>query len=334
MNEPGSLPKVSIIIPVYNCEKYIRECVESALAQDYEQVEVIVVDDGSTDATPRILKEFGDRICYIHQENQGAAAAFNHGLRVSNGSFVSWLSGDDVFLPDKIKRQINKFQEDPDLAAVYTDYIRIDAEGHELEIVHSHCPPPEQFVRQYLAHGFVSAVSLLIRRECIDKVGPFDESLRAYEDYDMVLRLLQHYRLGYIAVPTVKYRWHSANMSHRFRLLQDCRDQIFLKVLQNFASQEIFGNLLERKNLGDSYEWLALTFARQFTFQAATAAMKKALWERFTVKRVGLLVLFELISTKPVVWVLLTARQIRGRIKKWWLQKQSARKTRQGDGSP
>jgi len=331
MTEIRTPSKVSIIIPVYNCEKYIRECVESALAQDYENLEVIVVDDGSTDATPEILKEFGDRICYIQQENQGAAAAFNHGLRLAKGSFVSWLSGDDVFLPDKIRQQISKFQEDPDLAAVYTDYIRIDAEGHELEIVHSHCPPPRQFVREYLTHGFVSAVSLLIRRECIDEVGPFDESLKAYEDYDMLLRLLQHYRLGYIAVPTVKYRWHSANMSHRFRLLQDCRDRIFLKVLRNFSPQEIFGDLLERKDLGDSYEWLALTFARQFTFQAATAAMKKALRERFAVKRAVLLVLFELISIPVVVWVLLTVRRIRGGIKKWWLQKQTIRETREGD---
>ncbi len=327
------LPKVSVIIPVYNHEKYIRECVESALAQDYENIEVIVVDDGSTDATPEILKEFGGRIRCIRQENQGAAAAFNHGLRLAMSSFVSWLSSDDVFLPDKIRQQVSRFQEDPDLAVVYTDYIRIDADGHELEVVHSHCPPRERFVREYLAGGFVSAVTMLMRRECIDKVGPFDESLQAYEDYDMVLRLLQRYRLGYVPLPLMKYRWHSANMSHKFRILQNCRDQVFLKVLREFSPQEIFGDLLKSKNLGDSSEWLALTFARQFTFQAASAAMKKSLRERFTLKRGALLILFELMSMGPVVWVLLTTQHIRGRTKRWWLDKQPVREAREGDRS-
>jgi len=314
------LPKVSIIIPVYNCEKYIRECVESALAQDYENIEVIVVDDGSTDATPEILKEFGDKIRYIRQENQGAAAAFNRGLQIATGNFVSWLSADDVFLPSKISRQVNKFLEDPGYAMVYTDYVKIDENGRELKIIHSYCPPPERFVREYLQGGFVSAVTMLIRRECLDKIGGFDESLQACVDYDLILRLLRHYCLGYIPIPLMKYRWHSDNQSHNYKLLQKSRDRIFLKVLKDFSPQEIFGDLLKTKDVGAAYEWLALIFARQFTFQAASMAMRRALREKFTLKRIILLELFQLMSTRWILSASLTARQIRGQVKRW-LQK-------------
>ena len=323
--EVGTLPKVSVIIPVYNHGKYIRECVESALAQDYENLEVIVVDDGSTDNTPEILKEFEGKIKYIRQENRGAAAAFNHGLRLAEGSLITWLSSDDIFLPNKISHQVRKFQEDPARAMVYTDYIRIDAGGGELEVVHSHCPPPERFVREYLTGGFVSAVTMLIRRECLEKIGSFDESLRAYEDYDMVLRLLKHYRFGYIPIPLMKYRWHSANMSHKFRILQKCRDRLFLKVLRDFSPQEIFGDLLENKDLGAAYKWLSLVFARQFAFRAASVAMTKSMRESFSLKRAFLLSLFRFLSTKPVLAILLPVRQIRGRIKKWWLDRRKIR---------
>ena len=319
--EKGGPPKVSIIIPVYNHEKYIRECVESALAQDYENLEVIVVDDGSTDNTPEILKEFKGKIKYIRQENQGAATAFNHGLKYAQGDFITWLSSDDVFLPSKVGVQVANLQKDPEFALVYTDCIKIDAEGQELEVVHSHCPPPERFVREYLMGRFITTPTILFRRKCIDRVGGYDEKLRVYEDTDIIFRLLKHYRLGYIPVPLAKYRWHSANISHKFRLLQYYQDRIFLKVLRTFSPQEIFGDLLESKNLGAAYEWLSLVFVRQFCFCAASVAMKKSIQESFSLRRAILFSLFRLMSAKPVLWILLTVRQIRGRIKKWWLDR-------------
>lgn len=328
--EVSMLPKASIIIPVYNCEKYIRECVESALAQDYENVEVIVVDDGSTDATPKILKEFGDNIRYIRQENQGAAAAFNNGLRIAKGSLIAWLSADDVFMPHKIKYQVEEFQKDHSLALVYTDCIIIDAAGRELKEEHTYCPPPGRFVRELLTRFFVTSPTVLIRRECIEKIGYFDETLLAYVDADIQLRLLKYYRFAHIPIPLVKYRWHSANQSHNYKLLQESRDRVFLKVLEDFSPQEIFGDLLETKDVGAAYEWLALIFARQFTFQAASAAMRKAMREEFTLKRAVVLKLFELMSRRWILWALLPARQIRGRVKRWYLNKRIIRGTATG----
>jgi len=299
--EMGHFPKVSIVIPVYNHEKFIRECVESALNQDYGNLEVIVVDDGSTDATSEVLKGFETRIKYIRQENQGAAAAFNHGLKYAQGAFVAWLSSDDVFLPHKISLQVAKLQEDANLALVYTDCTKIDAEGRELGLISSHCPPPDRFVRIYLMGGFVTAVTMLLRRECVDRVGLFDESLLAYEDYDMVLRLLQRYRVAYLPLTTMKYRWHSANMSHKFRILQKCRDRVYVKVINTFSPKEIFGDLLDSKSVAEAYEWLSLVYARQFAFEAASLAIKKSIEESFSLKCTFFLFLYRNVNVRFVL---------------------------------
>lgn len=319
---------VSIVIPVYNDERYIQESVESALNQDYENLEVIVVDDGSTDATPEILKEFGERIRYIRQENQGTAAALNNGIRHAKGSLIAWLSSDDLFLPGKIKHQVRKFQEEPFLALVYTDWIMIDSQGRELKVVRSPCPPPESFAIEMLRGNFINGSSVLIRRDCFEKVGYFDEALLTDSDGDMWFRLLENgCRFGHVPTPLTKYRWHSGNLSHRYKLHQTCKDQVRSRALQAFSAQELFGDLLEKKRIGVdlAYERLAFTLARQFLFRAASAAMKTSMQNRFSLKRTILLVSFKLMSTRLVLWALLPARQIRGRIKKWWLIKREAK---------
>ncbi|MEM4217279.1 MAG: glycosyltransferase family 2 protein, partial [Candidatus Methanomethylicaceae archaeon] len=232
------LPKVSVIIPVYNCEKYIRECVESVLSQDYENLEVIVVDDGSTDATPNILKEFGQKIRYIHQANRGAAAALNEGIRFASGSLIAWLSADDLYLPGKIIAQVQKFQEDPSLGLVYTDWIMIDAEGREILTVQAPCPPEKAFVREMLKGNFINGSSVLIRRECFERAGYFDERLPADVDGDMWFRLLKHgYRFGHVPKLLLKYRWHPSNLSHNYRLMQTCKDKVRLKVIETFSAE-------------------------------------------------------------------------------------------------
>ena len=283
------LPKVSIIIPVYNHEKYIRECVESALAQDYENLEVIVVDDGSTDGTPEILKEFGERINYIRQENQGTSAALNTGLRHAQGSLVGWLSSDDLYLPGKIKYQVEKFRGEPSLGLVYTDWIKIDSQGREIQMVHSPCPSSEHFVGEMLKGNFVNGSSALIRKECFEKAGYFDTGLAAGSDVDMWFRLLKNgYRFGHVPRPLIKYRWHPSNLSHNYKLLQTCKDQVRLKVIQTFSPQELFGDFVQERQsmLGAAYDGLAWTLARQFTFKAAHMSIGKAIevnglsWQR------------------------------------------------------
>jgi len=311
-------PIVSVVIPVYNHEEYIRESVESALGQDYDNLEVVVVDDGSTDATPEVLKTFGSRIRCIRQGNQGTAAALNTGIQHARGSLIAWLSSDDLFLPGKIKRQLMELNKNPSLTLVYTDSIVIDAHGRELKAARCTSTPSKDLALELLKRNFINGSSVLIRRDCFEQVGLFDESLPTDSDGDMWFRLLKNgHEFGHVPVPLVKYRWHSSNLSHKYKLHHYCKDQVRLRALQAFSYQELFGKGLEKKQIrvDSAYEELAFAFARQFLFRAASAAMKKSMQNRFSLKRAIRLIFFKLMSTRLLLWILLPARQIRGRIK-------------------
>ncbi len=279
MNDINTHPKVSIIIPVYNQEKYINECVESVLAQGYENREVIVVDDGSTDHTSEILRNFGESIRYIRQENRGAAAALNSGLRNAQGSFVAWLGSDDIYLPRLIELQIDRFREDQALALVYTDSIVIDSAGKELRTVCCPFPPPDQFAKTLLSGNFINGSTVLMRNECHEKVGNYDENLKASMDADMWFRLLEYgYKFGHITIPLVKYRWHQNNMSHQFELMQKYTDVVHLKAFRAFHSQGWFNDPL-------SCDDVAWGLARQLSFHAATSAITESIKQKFSIKR-------------------------------------------------
>jgi len=314
------LPKVSVIIPVYNQEKYIEECVESVLSQDYENLEVIVADDGSTDRTPEILKGFGQKIHYIRQENRGAAVALNKGIQRARGSLAAWLSADDVYLPGKIRKQVKKLQDDPDLALVYTDWIMIDAEGHVLRSIRCPCPSPERFVREMLIGNFINGSSVLLKKECFEKVGYFDEKLPASVDGDMWFRSLHRgYRFGHVPEPLLKYRWHSGNLSHNCRLMQTYKDQVISKAITAFSVEELFGDLLANDNFDEAraYEGFALTLALGFNFRAAKAVLQKAAHANgFPLKRILLSSALRVMDTQLILEMLARIRSMR----RLWLE--------------
>jgi teichuronic acid biosynthesis glycosyltransferase TuaG len=261
-------PKVSVIIPVYNQERYVGECVESVLGQDYPNLEVIVVDDGSTDGTARILEGFDDRIHYIRQDNRGAAAALNVGLRAAAGALVGWLSADDLYLPGKIRAQVEKMMREPEVALVYTDWIMIDGEGRKLRTFRAACPPADEFARAMLKDNPVNGSSVLIRRECFETAGYFDETLRANVDGDMWFRLLrQGCRFGHIAQPLIKYRWHSSNLSHDYLLMQACKDRVALGVIETFSVEQLFGAAAQRGALRASVRPARPDPGRRFQFR-------------------------------------------------------------------
>lgn len=309
------LPRVSVLTPIYNQEKYIKECVESVLSQDYENLEVIVVDDGSTDATPEILKRFGPSIRYIRQENRGTAAALNVALRAARGSLVAWLSADDVYLPGKIHEQVQKIQNEPDLALVYTDWIMIDSEGRELKTVRVACPSPKWFIREMLKGNFINGSSVLVKKKCFEEIGYFNENLPASADGDMWFRLLKHgYRFGHIPKLLLKYRWHPSNLSHKFRLMQACRDQVYLKAIEKFSAKELFGDLVDNDTfqIGIEYERIAMTLTRGLNFRAAKAALRKASQaDRSSPTRILLSGVLSVMDTEVVLTLLSCIRKVR-----------------------
>lgn len=206
-------PLVSVVIPVYNQADYVIGAVDSVLAQDYPAIELIVVDDGSTDDTPRRLSEHGGSFRVIRQVNRGAAAALNVGIRESRGTLVCWLSADDLFLGGKIRAQVRAFTEDPGLGLVYTGYERIRADGSHIETLASPAPAhSDPFVTVFWRNS-INGSSVMMPRAVFDECGPFDEDLRADVDADMWLRLTQRYRVHCLDGVFLSYRIHANTLS-------------------------------------------------------------------------------------------------------------------------
>ena len=152
-NTENRYPLVSVIIPTYNRAKYLRQCIESALSQDYPNIEVIVVDNGSinsTSETPQILASFGNKIKCLKEEKKGTSAARNKGLRAARGEFIAFLDDDDFYLPGKISLSVRKLQEDHSVSLVYTDYVRVNTKGIITKTVKINHPPSEEFLWIFL----------------------------------------------------------------------------------------------------------------------------------------------------------------------------------------
>lgn len=184
--------KVSVIIPTYNMAKYLGEAVKGILDQTYQNLEVIVVNDASTDHTDQVMQQFDDpRIKYIvHPENLYAAAARNTGIRASEGGLIAFVDADDKIHPEKLATQVDFLERNPDIGLAYCSRIEIDQNGNLLTLV----PAPPSVSLKDLVLGYPYAPSeVVIRREWISKVGLFDESFRFHgEDPDFHMRLALH----------------------------------------------------------------------------------------------------------------------------------------------
>jgi hypothetical protein len=181
-------PLISVIIPNYNLAQYIGEAIQSVLHQTYQNFEIIVVDDGSTDNSREVIAGYQDRVKYIWQQNRGLSAARNTGLRNATGDLVAFLDADDLWYPEFFSSLIPLLDQ-PQIGAVYCGSQFIDDAGNLLPQTQTLTPSPKEF-RSYLLDGnFIPVHAVLIRRECLQKICVFDESLTALEDYDLWLCL-------------------------------------------------------------------------------------------------------------------------------------------------
>lgn len=207
------MPAVSIIIPAYNQSRYLGSAIRSALAQTHRDLEVIIVDDGSTDDTRAVVASFTDaRVHYVYQPNRGLSAARNTGLGHASGEFLSFLDSDDEFLPEKLELLMAAFARDPGLGLVAGQAVLIDQDGVPLSEVFDR-PLPSDGADLLLGNP-LHVGSVLLRRSWQATVGRFDETLRSYEDWDMWLRLaLAGCRMGCVARPVSLYRFHQDQMT-------------------------------------------------------------------------------------------------------------------------
>ncbi len=211
-------PKVSIVIPVYNGSNYVKEAIDSALSQTYDNVEVIVVNDGSTDGgkTDEICKSYGKKIRYFLKENGGVASALNMGIEKMEGEYFSWLSHDDVYYPEKIERQVEYLRKSEKRKVIlYADYELIDPNSKFLQkVILDH----EMLIKKpeyALLRGSVNGITLLIPKEAFGKHGGFDLELKCTQDYDMWKRFLNDYEFVHMKEILTKTRIHPQQDSNK-----------------------------------------------------------------------------------------------------------------------
>jgi glycosyltransferase involved in cell wall biosynthesis len=208
------MPRVSVVVPTYNQARFIAATVESALAQTYPDVEIIVVDDGSTDDTQAVLSAYRDSVHCIHQQNRGLAGARNTGFLASRGDYLLFLDSDDLIHPDKLAAHVSVLEAEPGFGLVYSAWRQISPDG--TQVLGEVRPNRQgQLLKELLLRRFFFfASAAVLRRECIEQVGLFDESLRWSEDADMWLRLARAgYAFGYIDRPLLHYRIHAESMT-------------------------------------------------------------------------------------------------------------------------
>lgn len=203
-------PRVSIVIPVFNGANYLRTAIDSALAQSYPDVEVLVVNDGSTDdgRTEAIARSYGSRIRYLEQANGGVASALNTGIQEMTGDYLSWLSHDDVYLPAKVESQVSRLGSVPSGTVLFGDYVFIDARGRLLGERRFHGRTDAMRV-ELVTGDPVHGCTTLVPRKSLEAVGPFDITLRTSQDYDMWYRLAGRFSFAHVPEVLVRSRVHS-----------------------------------------------------------------------------------------------------------------------------
>ena len=251
-DETNKRPKVSIIIPVYNGEKFVSIAIDSALRQTYENIEVIVVNDGSTDETEKICKSYGDKIKYIKKENGGVSTALNAAIKQMTGQYFSWLSHDDIYYPEKVEKEI-KYLEDNDLIGtdtiIYSNFSLIDGDGNFTDDIIFDSIIMNQDSSYSFLKGGIDGVTLLIPKQAFDKVGMFDENLRCIQDYALWFEM---YKKGYkfVHIPDVLAvtRIHSAQVTNTNPRVETEGNEFWLSVIKYFSKEDmnrLFGSEYE-----------------------------------------------------------------------------------------
>ncbi len=268
---------VSIVIPVYNGANYLAEAIDSALAQTYPDCEVLVVNDGSTDggATEAVAASYGGRIRYLVKPNGHVASALNFGIRHMAGEYFSWLSHDDLYHPDKIEAQMGA-QEGADRRTIlYSDFEVLDAATGTLTPQRLPHTDPAHFRHFITLHNALHGCTLLIPRLCLEETGPFDETLRTTQDYDMWFRLAARFRFVHVPRILVTSRHHAEQGTHQFRgiAVAEC-DRLLAGFVRDLQPEEI--TAATGGSLARSYASMAANLATRGFPGASDAAGVRA----------------------------------------------------------
>jgi len=225
-------PLVSVIIPTFNRADWLAESIGSVLDQTYPHLELIVVDDGSTDHTSEVVQEFGNALTYLCGDHQGVSAARNRGAKVSQGTLIAFLDSDDMWRPGKVATQVALLQQRPEVEVCYTDEIWI-RHGVRVNPKQIHQKHTGWLFEPSLPRCIISPSSIMLQRSLWERLGGFDERLPACEDYDLWLRMTVRVPVALIAEPLiVKRGGHADQLSRSTPLLDRYRITALDKLLR------------------------------------------------------------------------------------------------------
>ena len=259
-----STPEISIVIAAYNYGRFLAGTLDSVLAQTYRDWEAIIVDDGSTDNTQEVVEAYlGDRrIRYYRTDHVGQSAAKNAGIQKTTAPLVCILDADDLWLPPKLELQRTLFRDDLELGVAYTRRLVMDEDGFLLQYdqptLHRGQVLPKMFKDNFVCHS-----SVMIRRQVLEEVGMFDESIPMAIDYDLWLRIAARYRFDYVDEPCVVYRTGHANLSRRSegRLMSVLG--IMRRFLEEHGGRELLKGAVVRRAFAETYTHIGMAKARQ-----------------------------------------------------------------------
>ncbi len=275
---PSSLPLVSVVIPAYNAAWCVERAIRSALGQDYPHVEIIVVDDGSTDGTPRILERYENEVRVLRKENGGLSSARNAGIAAARGDYVAFLDADDFWFPKKLSRQMSLMTANPALGFTSTAAIVVTEKGTPLSVWRcpreGPCLTTAIFSRLSAVPGSGSGV--VVQRRLFDRAGLFDERLPSVEDVDMWLRLSSVTSYACLDEPLVVIVRHGSGMSRNGKVMREATLAV-LRKNRNLLPPELRGGFWRAccaAALADAAKW---EYRRGKTLRAL-ALLMRGLW--------------------------------------------------------
>lgn len=250
---------ISVIIPTYNHARFLAQAIESALAQTLPPVELIVVDDGSTDETAQVLARYAGRIRVIRQQNSGVAAARNAGAALAAGDYLAFLDADDVWLPRKLERQMARLRAEPELGLVHCGVEEIDEAGQRRGYRRDGLEGWlfEEFLlfrRSILLGGGSGA---LMPRAVFQAAGGFDERLSTSADWDLYCRIAARHCIGFVPEALLRYRLHGGNMHTNFQAMEHDMLLAFAKAYRGATTEQ---RRLRRRGYGNLHTVLAGAF--------------------------------------------------------------------------
>lgn len=272
------LPKVSVIIPVYNGANYMREAIDSALSQTYENKEIIVINDGSNDngQTLQIARSYGDRIKLIDKPNGGVATALNAGIENATGDYISWLSHDDVYPSDKLTNQIHALEKIIDKETiVFGDFQIINETGQPMGAVSTAHIDTKNMMFELYASQCIHGCSMLVPKSIFAKAGMFREDLPTTQDYDLWLRASKHINFAHIPGNAVFSRQHAEQGSRQSHHSREVLDYY----LNNFDlfPPSWFDTHYPKEQIQDKYLLLLRNFSKNKLWPAYGRVLKQAL---------------------------------------------------------